>query len=48
MGETTLATRSEFQQPVGLDIYAGKIHVEWDPQAAVTPFWVNFHSLSLF
>ncbi|MFH1215514.1 MAG: hypothetical protein V1706_03330, partial [Pseudomonadota bacterium] len=47
MGETTLATRSEFQQPVGLDTYAGKIHVEWDPQAAVTPlgqlpFFISF------
>lgn len=47
MGETTLATRSEPQQSVGLDTYAGKIHVEWDPQAAVTPlgqlpFFISF------
>lgn len=47
MGETTLGPRSEPQSPVGLDTYAGKIHVEWDPQAAVTPlgqlpFFISF------
>jgi len=31
----------------GRDTYAGKIHVEWDPQAAVTPlgqlpFFISF------
>ena len=24
-------------RPVALDTFAGKIHVEWDPAAAVTP-----------
>lgn len=47
MGETTLTTRGDSRQPVGLDTYAGKIHVEWDPQAAVTPlgqlpFFISF------
>jgi hypothetical protein len=32
---------------IGIDTYAGKIHVEWDPQAAVTPlgqlpFFISF------
>ena len=36
---------------VGLDTYAGKIHVEWDPQAAVTPlgqlpFFISFLKIS--
>ena len=36
---------------VGLDTYAGKVHVEWDPQAAVTPlgqlpFFISFLKVS--
>lgn len=36
---------------VGIDTYAGKIHVEWDPQAAVTPlgqlpFFISFLKVS--
>jgi hypothetical protein len=37
MGENTLAPLSTIPESVGIDTYAGKIHVEWDPQAAVTP-----------
>jgi hypothetical protein len=44
MGESTLAVRTESQQPVGLDTYAGKIHMEWDPQAAVTPLGRSVHN----
>ena len=36
---------------IGIDTYAGKIHVEWDPQAAVTPlgqlpFFISFLKVS--
>jgi hypothetical protein len=36
---------------VGIDTYAGKVHVEWDPQAAVTPlgqlpFFISFLKVS--
>jgi len=37
MGENALAPLSTIPQGVGIDTYAGRIHVEWDPQAAVTP-----------
>lgn len=47
MGESTLAPMATIPDPVALDTYAGKIHVEWDPQAAVTPlgqlpFFISF------
>lgn len=47
MGENHSVAKNIYQQPVGLDTYAGKIHVEWDPQAAVTPlgqlpFFISF------
>lgn len=37
MGENTLAPISAGPERIGIDTYAGKIHIEWDPQAAVTP-----------
>lgn len=38
-------------QSVGIDTYAGKVHIEWDPQAAVTPlgqlpFFISFLKVS--
>jgi len=36
-GESKLALAGREPEPVTVDTYAGRIHVEWDPQAAVTP-----------
>jgi len=52
MGEakrSVLAKRKD--KGIGLDTYAGKIHVEWDPHAAVTPlgqlpFFIEFLKVS--
>ena len=38
---------AEFPDGVEVDTYAGKVHVEWDPSAAVTPlgqlsFFIEF------
>ena len=52
MGEAkrrVLAKRKD--KGIGLDTYAGKIHVEWDPHAAVTPlgqlpFFIEFLKVS--
>jgi hypothetical protein len=50
MGENKL-TVPESSQRVGIDTYAGKVHIEWDPQAAVTPlgqlpFFISFLKVS--
>jgi len=50
MGDNNL-TIPEFSGRVGIGTYAGKIHVEWDPQAAVTPlgqlpFFISFLKVS--
>jgi hypothetical protein len=50
MGDNSL-TIPESTGRVGIDTYAGKIHVEWDPQAAVTPlgqlpFFISFLKVS--
>ncbi len=37
MGEAKRGAITKKNHSVGLDTYAGKIHVEWDPDAAVTP-----------
>lgn len=37
MGETKRGAITKQNDSVGLNTYAGKIHVEWDPDAAVTP-----------
>ena len=38
-------------EPVALDTFGGRVHVEWDPQAAVTPlgqlpFFIEFLKVS--
>lgn len=38
MGEHKAMIESANPPRIGVDTYAGKVHVEWDPQAAVTPF----------
>jgi hypothetical protein len=50
MGDKALVT-SNRPQRVGLDTFAGKVHIEWDPQAAVTPlgqlpFFISFLKIS--
>ena len=36
-GETETTTLMPFAGPVAVDTFGGRVHVEWDPQAAVTP-----------
>jgi len=47
MGEQHSLMFPAYSKWIGIDTYAGKIHVEWDPQAAVTPlgqlpFFISF------
>ena len=47
MGELQSLMFPAYSKGLGIDTYAGKIHVEWDPQAAVTPlgqlpFFISF------
>ena len=36
-GDQALSTRNLISEAVEVDTYAGKLHVEWDSNAAVTP-----------
>lgn len=47
MGEQTIPAIHATSPHIGIETYAGKVHVEWDPQAAVTPlgqlpFFISF------
>jgi len=51
MGEAKQRGLARKNSSVGIDTYAGKIHVEWDPDAAVTPlgqlpFFIEFLKVS--
>jgi len=51
MGEAKRLRLAQQNGSVGIDTYAGKIHVEWDPHAAVTPlgqlpFFIEFLKVS--
>jgi hypothetical protein len=51
MGEVIKAGESGSPERIGVDTFSGKIHVEWDPQAAVTPlgqlpFFIEFLKVS--
>jgi hypothetical protein len=37
MGEAKRRALARQNDSIRLDTYAGKVHVEWDPQAAVIP-----------
>lgn len=37
MSENTLAAEHPFSKAIEVETFAGKVHVEWDPTAAVTP-----------
>ncbi len=46
-GEQFLTQKSAVCQAVEVETYAGKLHIEWDPEAAVTPmgqlpFFIEF------
>ena len=50
-GETETTALAPFAGPVAVDTFGGRVHVEWDPQAAVTPlgqlpFFTEFLQLS--
>ncbi len=47
MGESEMVPLAGARQAVAVDTYGGRVHVEWDPQAAVTgmgqlPFFIDF------
>ena len=49
-GESSLAIEAELPKDIEVDTYAGKLHIEWDPDAAVTPigqlpFFIQFLKL---
>ena len=51
MGEAKRKALTQRQAAIPVDTFGGRIHVEWDPQAAVTPlgqlpFFINFLSVS--
>lgn len=51
MGEMIKAGESVVTERIGVDTFGGKVHVEWDPQAAVTPlgqlpFFIEFLKVS--
>ncbi len=50
VGEEILATKNQISEAIEVETFAGKIHVEWDPTAAVTPigqlpFFIEFLKL---
>ena len=36
-GESETGALVPYAGPVAVDTFGGRVHVEWDPQAAVTP-----------
>lgn len=49
-GEQPLAKKNQLSEAVEVETYAGKLHIEWDPDAAVTPmgqlpFFIQFLKL---
>ena len=49
-GDQALASRNPLSEAVEVDTYAGKLHIEWDLNAAVTPmgqllFFIQFLKL---
>jgi hypothetical protein len=38
-GEPNLTIESELLKGIEVDTYAGKLHIEWDPDTAVTLSW---------
>ncbi len=51
MGEELKGAELVKQEPISLDTYGGKVHVEWDPQGAVSPlgqlpFFIEFLKVS--
>jgi hypothetical protein len=49
-GEPPLAIFNPLAEAVAVETYAGKVHIEWDPDAAVTPlgqlpFFIQFLKL---
>lgn len=51
MGELIERSEQSIEEPVTLDTFGGKIHVEWDPQGAVShlgqlPFSIEFLKVS--
>ena len=50
MGEDKLPIKTALFEAVEVDTYAGKVHIEWDQDAAVTPigqlpFFIQFLKL---
>ncbi|MBF0219200.1 MAG: hypothetical protein HQL49_06700 [Gammaproteobacteria bacterium] len=50
MGEAILPKKTPLSKAIEVETFAGKVHVEWDPTAAVTPieqlpFFIEFLKL---
>ncbi len=37
-GETKIQAESHVSESVGIDTFGGRVHIQWDPEAAATPF----------
>ena len=51
MGEAKRKALTSSREPIALDTFGGRVHVEWDPSAAVTPlgqlpFFIEFLKVS--
>ena len=37
-GESEIQTQDGMSEPIGIDTFGGRVHIQWDPQAPATPF----------
>jgi len=48
MGEWKVSDIAAVFKPVGIDTYAGKVNVEWDPQAVWSERHCGYLSMTIF
>jgi hypothetical protein len=37
-GESQMQAHETRSEPIGIDTFGGRVHIQWDPQAPATPF----------
>ena len=37
-GESQIQSQETMSEPIGIDTFGGRVHIQWDPQAPATPF----------
>ena len=37
-GESQIQSHETMSEPIGIDTFGGRVHIQWDPQAPATPF----------